>query len=141
MRYWKAVYLDCALLLLLPLLLDVRANAQTVSVVYSSNGSNASQYPEGTLQQGRDGKLYGTAVGLTSGAIFRLAPTGPFDQLFALGGTNGASPSSGVTLANDGNYYGSATFGGSAGEGVLFKVTPEGEYTVLHEFSGGSDGG
>jgi uncharacterized repeat protein (TIGR03803 family) len=30
--------------------------------------------------------------------------------------------------------------GGTANDGVLYKVTPGGTYTVLHEFQGGSDG-
>jgi uncharacterized repeat protein (TIGR03803 family) len=141
LSYWKVVCLGCALLLFLPLLLDARANAQTVSVVYTFDGSNASQGPEGTPAQGRDGKLYGTAYGLTSGAIFRLATNGPLNQLFALNGTNGANPSSGVTLANDGSFYGTTIFGGTAGVGVLFKLTPGGNYTVLHDFAGGADGG
>jgi uncharacterized repeat protein (TIGR03803 family) len=127
--------------LLLPLLLGGEGRAQTVAVVHSFDGSNASQGPEGTPAQGRDGKLYGTAYGLTSGAIFRLATNGPLNQLFALNGTDGANPSSGVTLGSDGNFYGATIFGGSAGEGVFFKVTPGGTYTVLHEFAGGADGG
>jgi len=125
----------------LVLLFTFMSTAQTVSVVHSFDSSNASQFPAGTPAQGRDGKLYGTAVGQTSGSVFRLTASGQFDQLFALSGTNGLNPSSGVTLASDGNFYGTTPFGGSAGQGVLFKVTPSGTYTVLHEFAGGADGG
>lgn len=39
------------------------ARAQTVSVVYTFNGGDASQYPEGALAQGINGDLYGTTVG------------------------------------------------------------------------------
>jgi uncharacterized repeat protein (TIGR03803 family) len=52
----------------------------------------------------------------------------------------GASPAGGVTLGTDGNFYGTAQIGGTAGYGVLYKVTPSGTYTVLHNFTGGSDG-
>src|SRR5205807_1287874 len=47
----------------------------------------------------------------------------------------------GVTLGTDGNLYGTASNGGVAGLGVLFKVTTGGTYTVLYEFTGGADGG
>ncbi len=122
-------------------LASIAARAQTVSVIHTFNGSNASQGPEGTPVQGRNGELYGTTIGLTSGSIFRLTTSGQFDQLFALNGTDGAYPSSGLTLASDGNFYGTAAFDGSDNEGVLFKITPGGSYTVLHDFGNGTDGG
>jgi uncharacterized repeat protein (TIGR03803 family) len=123
------------------LLLASASPAQTVSVVYTFDGSNASQDPEGAPVQGRDGKLYGTTIGLTYGSIFRLTTSGHLDQLFALNGTDGSYPNSGVTLASDGNFYGTAAFDGSENEGVLFKITPSGSYTVLHNFGTGIDGG
>jgi uncharacterized repeat protein (TIGR03803 family) len=43
-------------------------------------------------------------------------------------------------LSADGNFYGTTFQGGSANLGVLFKISPNGTYTVLHEFQGGSDG-
>src|SRR5207248_1137950 len=54
-------------------------------------------------------------------------------------GTNGDVPSS-LMLASDGNFYGTTELGGSANDGVLFSVAPNGTYTALHEFSGGADG-
>jgi uncharacterized repeat protein (TIGR03803 family) len=41
-----------------------------------------------------------------------------------------------LTLANDGNFYG--TTDGIDGYGTLFQVTPEGAYTTLHNFTYGS---
>ena len=55
-------------------------------------------------------------------------------------GTNGSFPDSGLIQANDGNFYGVAYHGGTQGGGVLFRMTPDGIFTVLHNFTGGSDG-
>ncbi len=60
-------------------------------------------------------------------------------------GADGALPN-GVVLDPEGNLYGT-TFGGGVGsqtgaqEGVVFKMSPEGQETVLHSFTGLSDGG
>ncbi len=60
--------------------------------------------------------------------------------------TDGSGPFAGLTLGNDGNFYGVTTYGGSAPEydaGVVFKITPGGSYTVLYKFcqqSGCADG-
>ena len=40
-----------------------------------------------------------------------------------------------------GNLYGTTDGGGVGGEGVVFKVDPAGDETVLHAFTGGADGG
>lgn len=45
-----------------------------------------------------------------------------------------------MLLATDGYLYGTTEFGGNANYGVLFRITPNGNLTVLHDFSGGPDG-
>jgi uncharacterized repeat protein (TIGR03803 family) len=48
-----------------------------------------------------------------------------------------------VIEATDGNFYGTTESDGSASSGEVFKVTPKGEFTVLHSFcsvSGCADG-
>jgi uncharacterized repeat protein (TIGR03803 family) len=61
-------------------------------------------------------------------------------QIFTLDGADGTGPDGGVTLAADGNFYGTANSGGSADLGVLFRVSAQGEYTDLHDFTGTNDG-
>ena len=39
-----------------------------------------------------------------------------------------------------GNLYGVTEYGGMSDCGVVFRVTPQGEETVLHTFTGGADG-
>src|SRR5207247_5200560 len=62
-------------------------------------------------------------------------------------GADGGEPYKGVTLARDGNLYGTAVTGGSGscegGCGVVYKLTNSGgtwTQTVIHAFTGGDDG-
>src|SRR5258708_4142708 len=95
-----------------------------------------------TLAQGRDSTIYGSTFGFfpTAGAIFRLQTNGAEGQLYAFDTTSGANPDGGLTLATDGNLYGTTSQGGTASVGVLFKISSSGVYAVLHNFAGGTDG-
>jgi uncharacterized repeat protein (TIGR03803 family) len=118
--------------------------AQTVSTVVNFNGTNGASPFFVTLTQGRDGNLYGTTYsgGANNlGAVVRInLSTGNSVVMHSFDGTNGSYPGAGLTLATDGNYYGTSVYGGSASVGVLYKITTGGVYTVLHQFAGGSDG-
>ena len=57
------------------------------------------------------------------------------------GGTDGNGPVAGLVLDTTGNLYGTTQLGGSAGNGVVFKVDTTGAETVLHSFTGKTDGG
>ena len=49
-------------------------------------------------------------------------------------------PFGGVTLASDGNFYGTVSCGGTYGYGTLFKITSGGTLTVLYNFANKGDG-
>jgi len=130
------------------LLITLAANsalAQTVTTVFNFNGANGANPYFGTLIQGRDGKLYGTtysggAQGL--GTVFRINPATNFETvLHSFEGSDGAFPLAGLTLAGDGNFYGTTFYGGNSGAGVLYRMNSGGTFTVLHEFQRGADGG
>jgi uncharacterized repeat protein (TIGR03803 family) len=55
-------------------------------------------------------------------------------------GTDGAQPDAPLVQGIDGNFYGVTTEGGADGFGTIFRVTPQGTLTTLHNFHG-SDGG
>ena len=137
--------ISCALSFLLPVLLAAAsATAQTVTTIFNFNGANGENPFLESLTQGRDGKVYGTTFSGGAhalGTVFRLdVATGYEAAIYSFDGTNGSNPAGGLTLASDGNYYGATRYGGSAGFGVLYKITRGGTYTVLHQFLGGSDG-
>jgi uncharacterized repeat protein (TIGR03803 family) len=94
------------------------------------------------------GNLYGTTYsGGTSGAgvVYKLDPTRHETVLYTFtGGADGGNPYGGVILDSAGNIYGTTVYGGiaqgSAGYGVVFKLDPAGQETVLYTFTGGADG-
>jgi uncharacterized repeat protein (TIGR03803 family) len=54
--------------------------------------------------------------------------------------TDGADPTAGLIADGAGNLYGTTYLGGADGDGVVFKLAPNGTETVLYSFTGGSDG-
>jgi uncharacterized repeat protein (TIGR03803 family) len=95
------------------------------------------------------GNLYGSTEegGLSFGVVFKLDPAGNETVLYTFtGGADGGSPQAGVILDAAGNLYGTTYTGGDAacdspvGCGVVFKLDPAGNETVLYSFKGGADG-
>ncbi len=88
------------------------------------------------------GNLYGTtsADGAnSSGTVFEIKG-GKYTVLYTFcpvaGCEDGAFPTSGLVRDAAGNLYGVTSQGGSANNGTVFKVTPSGVETVLHNFLG-----
>ena len=59
--------------------------------------------------------------------------------LYSFAGSDGALPEAGLVRGSDGNFYGTTYFGGTNGDGTVFKITPSGTLTTLYSFAG-SDG-
>lgn len=131
--------------------------AGNLTVLRSFNGGDG-RNPEGKLVVGADGALYGTTLiggAADRGTVFRITPDGstfttlysfPSLGAFSAAGvaTNatGANPRAGLILGPDGNFYGTAYQGGSAGYGTVFRMSPTGSVTTLHDFNGAPfDGG
>ena len=125
---------------------------QTVLWNFKGFYGNDGALPEGALVQGYDGNFYGaTREGGTSancgggcGAVFKITPAGALTILHNFTGhPDGAYPDTGLTLGTDGNFYGVTSVGGKFNAGALFKITPAGTETILHDFcavSGCTDG-
>jgi uncharacterized repeat protein (TIGR03803 family) len=56
------------------------------------------------------------------------------------GASDGGNPLDGLTLDSAGNLYGTTNAGGVSSYGTVFKVTKAGVETVVHQFTGGTDG-
>jgi uncharacterized repeat protein (TIGR03803 family) len=120
-------------------------HAQTYQDLYDFNCATGGCSPvdHGQLTQWKDGNLYGTTSNGGShgyGTIFEVTPLGTYTDLLEFDYTNGAGPSAGLTLASDGNFYGTTFGGGTSDDGTVFRFTPPSTLTVLHIFSGGTDG-
>jgi uncharacterized repeat protein (TIGR03803 family) len=97
--------------------------------------------PRAPLMEREDGYLYGTApYGGTdhNGTLYRLRTDGSgFQVVHSFTGTDGTRPDAALADGGDGYVYGMTVYGGSADQGVLFKVQPDGSnFTKLFDFSG-----
>jgi uncharacterized repeat protein (TIGR03803 family) len=126
------------------------------SVLYSFTGGSDGREPFARLLFDSRNNLYGTTLlggnigsvcSAGCGTVFKLTPTsGGWTEsvLYAFqGGADGASPYDGLTFDTAGNLYGTASAGGAAASGVVFKLTPGSSgwsENVIHTFGGGGDG-
>jgi len=94
----------------------------------------------GNLLLGPDGSFYGTTQFGGSGGfgtVFKVTTSGVLTVLANFDGfSTGDDPYGGVTLAPDGNLYGTTRdFGPNGGSGTVFRVTRDGALDILYEFS------
>jgi uncharacterized repeat protein (TIGR03803 family) len=114
----------------------------TETVLYSFTGGADGSLPYSVnLVIDTAGNLYGTTLGggdlkCGCGVVFKIDRIGAETVLYAFTGAgNGGSPFAGVVRDSQGNLYGTASTGGSGGWGVVFKVDPAGNETVLYNFT------
>lgn len=124
------------------------ARSAKFTTLVNFNGTNGGN-PAGSLIQGRDGKLYGTAfdggsnnnkicLGGGCGTVFKISARGTLTTLYNFcAETNcadGANPAAPLLLGRDGNVYGITEIGGANGSGTVFKITASGRLTTLYNW-------
>jgi len=125
----------------------------TETVLYtfcSQPGCSDGRQPGSGLIFDNNGNLYGTTPyggQFDQGEVFKLSPPaitgGAWTETVLYnftGGADGAFPFAPLILDSNGNLYGTASADGAAGNGVVFKVAPNGTETVLYTFTGAPDG-
>ncbi len=138
------------------------APAQTFTTLHDFTGGEDGATPAAGLSLDQAGRLFGTAsygghkggaCGGGCGTVYKLERQGRgwiFTPLYAFSDADGNTPQSRVIMGPDGALYGTTTYGGDAGKGVVFRLQPPlaackntlcpWRETVLHSFSGGNDG-
>lgn len=113
------------------------------TVLYSFSGGADGRLPYGGLVRDADGNLYGTtsAGGAAGyGTVYKVDTEGHETVLHSFGFADGSSPQASLIRDAEGNLYGTTYQGGSGcgktGCGVVFKLDPSGNETLLHGFSG-----
>ena len=98
-------------------------------VLYSFTGGADGRWPHGVLLRDSVGNLYGTTVGggaSGGGVVFKLDTTGAETVLYSFtGGADGGISDAGLVRDSAGNLYGTTEAGGTYGDGVVFKITPQ----------------
>jgi len=113
-------------------------SAQTFTTLHSFTQT---EDPTAALIQATDGSLYGTTFGNPydnqGGTIFKITPTGTLTGLYSFCGgdcPDASNPAGALIQATNGDFYGTTEYGGTGGNGVVFKITPTGEFTNLYNF-------
>jgi uncharacterized repeat protein (TIGR03803 family) len=118
----------------------------TEILLHNFTGEPDGANPYAGLVMDNSGNLYGTTEnGGASGfgTVFKIDSGGSETVLhsFVGGSTDGADPRADLIMDADGNLYGTTLAGGSGGFGTAFKLDTTNTETILHNFTGGSDGG
>jgi uncharacterized repeat protein (TIGR03803 family) len=117
---------------------------RTESALYSFTNVNDGAYPVAGLTY-YEGDFYGTTTGggvSDDGTVFKLDPaTGTETVLYSFAdGTDGRGPYGGLVYY-DGGFYGDTEYGGTAHNGVIFRLDAvTGAETVIYRFAGEPDG-
>jgi uncharacterized repeat protein (TIGR03803 family) len=118
--------------------------AGIVTQIHAFDYVSEGAFPRGGLTLGTDGNLYGVLSASANGkfgSVFKITTAGAVTLLHTFSDTgDGASPSLPPIQATDGNFYGTVGSSGSSGNGVLYRLTPTGTFTVLHTFDRNVDG-
>lgn len=115
------------------------------TLLYAFQGGADGKTPNAGLVSDLEGNLYGTTTyGGTAnlGVVYKIAPGGFETVLHSFtGSADGSNPYAALTISPEGMLFGTTTYGGAAGLGVVFMVDrTTGQLTVLHSFAGGTDG-
>ena len=111
----------------------VMSNVLTVSNVAQANVGTYSVVVSNSLGTT-------TSIGAALSIIPITVPGLTMNLMATFNYTNGANPYSPIIQANDGNFYGAAYVGGTAGEGTIYQMTTNGSLTAKASFND-TDGG
>ena len=116
------------------------------TILYNFVGQPDAQNPEAGLLRDEVGNFYGTtaAGGVNGlGAVFKFDASGHETVLYSFAGSfnsDGQNPDTALFRSPNGDLYGTTMLGGW-GTGVVFKLDPDGNETILHTFGNAQSDG
>jgi uncharacterized repeat protein (TIGR03803 family) len=120
------------------------------TVLYSfPNKKGHGGRPNGGLVMDSSGNIYGTTLvggAYKWGTVFKLRLTrrgyeATVLHAFAAGANDGGRPLTGLIQDSDRNLYGATFAGGALNEGVIFKLSTKGQFTVIYNIGTNPDEG
>jgi uncharacterized repeat protein (TIGR03803 family) len=110
----------------------------TLTTLYQFDFTHGGQ-PYAAPILGINGDFYGTTYAggaYGQGTVYKMTPGGDLTVLhsFPESGSDGFSPVASLVQGRDGNFYGTTPYGGTNNDGTVFKITPTGVLTILHNF-------
>ncbi len=104
---------------------EIAKGSGTITTLASFNGANGAN-PQSGVTIGANGNLYGTTFlggGYNNGTVWEMvAGDDLVSTLATFNGANGANPSGGVTLDDNGNLFGTTLIGGDGNEGTVWEI-------------------
>ena len=119
--------------------IDASGNTSVLHVFDGITGGS----PTAALTVAADGSLYGTTYAggkqrFDTGIVYKIDPAGRFSVIHNFDFNTEGKTSSEVVIGKDGNLYGTTfTYGTgvAADPSTIFKITPTGQYRVVHRFN------
>jgi uncharacterized repeat protein (TIGR03803 family) len=117
------------------------------STIWAFGGAGDGTQPECDLVMDKSGNLYGTTYGggtYNAGTVFELSKVnGVWTETLLhsfRGNGDGVEPYAGLLMAGSGTFYGTTIYGGSYGNGTVFKLFQSRgvwKLKIIHSFDGG----
>lgn len=113
------------------------SNALSVVARFKTDGSTGQSPADGLVKFDGTSFLGVTRAGGSDnkGVVFKVTTDGTLTKVADFtGAANGSTPAAGMVKGSDGNFYGVTLAGGANDYGVVYKVTPAGDLSLLDSF-------
>ncbi|MDD5165309.1 MAG: hypothetical protein PHG25_02105 [Candidatus Pacebacteria bacterium] len=107
----------------------VNPTNHSITALHSFTNTTDGGNPQQALVLGPD-NIFRSTWSSGAGGVFQIKPTGEYKVLYTFPGTDYTFPQ-GLTPGPNGDYFGVTWFGGSANGGQVFRITTNGDFSVL----------
>ena len=116
---------------------DSPAQTLTFTTLVNFNGTNGAAPQPESFAEGRDGNLYGTTPrggASGNGTVFKMTPAGTLTTLYNFCSQPGYGWQWALRrprASRRRDFYGATAFGGTFGDGTVFRITASGNLTTF----------